>query len=190
MQFTIQVKHGGGNILLWECFSAAGTGALVRIEGKMDGAKYHQILEENLLPSARKLSMGRRFTFQHDNDPKHTAKLSTQWLKEKKMNVLAWPSQSPDLNPTENLWNDLKTAVHKRSSSNWTELEQFCKEEWANIAKSRCAKLVETYPNRLNAVIKAEGGLTKYWHKGVILFLTWFFFLTCWCYIVSFTWML
>ena len=93
-------------------FLAAGTGALVRIKGKMDGAKYHQILEENLLPSARKLSMGRRFTFQHDNDPKHTAKLSTQWLKEKKVNVLAWPSQSPDLNP--------KTTVHKRSPSNLT----------------------------------------------------------------------
>uniref|UniRef100_A0A671MJB7 Tc1-like transposase DDE domain-containing protein n=1 Tax=Sinocyclocheilus anshuiensis TaxID=1608454 RepID=A0A671MJB7_9TELE len=44
----------------------------------MDGVKYRQILEENLLFSARTLSMGRKFTFQHDNDPKHTAKLSTQ----------------------------------------------------------------------------------------------------------------
>ncbi|KAK3534134.1 hypothetical protein QTP86_002254 [Hemibagrus guttatus] len=30
------VKHGGGSIMLWECYSAAGTGRLVRIEGKMD----------------------------------------------------------------------------------------------------------------------------------------------------------
>jgi hypothetical protein len=38
------VKHGGCSIMLWGCFSAAGTGRLVRIEGKMKGAKYREIL--------------------------------------------------------------------------------------------------------------------------------------------------
>ena len=61
-----------------------GTGALVRIEGKMDGATYRKIPEENLLPSARKLKLGRKFTFQLDNDPKHTAKATLEWLRKKK----------------------------------------------------------------------------------------------------------
>ncbi|MBN3280925.1 TCB1 transposase, partial [Polyodon spathula] len=156
------VKHGGGSIMLWGCFSSAGTGKLVRIEGKMDGAKYRQILEENLFQSAKDLKLGRKFTFQQDNDPKHKAKATLEWLKNKKVNVLEWPSQSPDLNPIENLWKDLKTAVHKRSPSNLRELEQICQEEWAQIAPSRCAKLVETYPKRLAAVIAAKGASTKY----------------------------
>ena len=156
------VKYGGGSIMLWGCFSSAGTGKIVRIVGKMDGAKYRDILEENLLESARELRLGRRFTFQQDNDPKHKAKSTMEWFKNKHINVLEWPSQSPDLNPIENLWKDLKTAVHKRSPSNLTELELFCKEEWAKMSVSRCANLVESYPSRLAAVIAAKGGSTKY----------------------------
>ena len=43
------VKYGGSSIILWGCFSAAGTGRLVRINSNMNGAKYREILEENLL---------------------------------------------------------------------------------------------------------------------------------------------
>ena len=75
------VNHGGGSIMLWGCFSSAGTGKLVRTEGKMDGAKYRAILEENLMESAKDLRLGRRFIFQQDNDPKHTARATMEWFR-------------------------------------------------------------------------------------------------------------
>ena len=75
------VKHGGGNLMLWGWFSVKGTGRLHCIEGRMNGAMYWEILGDNLLPSVRALKMGHGWVFQHDNDPKHTAKATTEWLK-------------------------------------------------------------------------------------------------------------
>jgi hypothetical protein len=89
------VKHGCGR--LWGCFYWQGLG-----EGKMNGAKYKEILDENLLQSTLDLKLGQRFTFQQDNAPKHTAK-KTQWLRDKSLNVFEWLSQSLDLNPIEHL---------------------------------------------------------------------------------------
>nr|XP_057929893.1 rap guanine nucleotide exchange factor-like 1 isoform X2 [Doryrhamphus excisus] len=68
------VKFGGGSIMAWGCFSACGTGRLHIIEGIMTGEKYRDILDQNLLSSARLLKMKRGWIFQQDNDPKHTAK--------------------------------------------------------------------------------------------------------------------
>ena len=78
------------------------------------------------------------------------------------LNALEWPSQSPDLNLIEHLWRDLKIGVQQRSPSNLTELEKICREEWENLSKYRCAKLVASYPRRLKAVIIAKDASTKY----------------------------
>uniref|UniRef100_A0AAY5K8I9 Transposase Tc1-like domain-containing protein n=1 Tax=Esox lucius TaxID=8010 RepID=A0AAY5K8I9_ESOLU len=63
------MKHGGGNIILWGCCSAKGTGRLHRIEGRMDGAMYREILANNLLPSVRALKMGHGWATTRNTQP-------------------------------------------------------------------------------------------------------------------------
>lgn len=62
-------KHGGGSIMLCGWFSAAGTGRLVRIEGKINAEMHRDILDKNLLQGSLGLRLGRRFICQQDNDP-------------------------------------------------------------------------------------------------------------------------
>ena len=55
---TIPTLKHGGSIMLWRCFSAAGTGRLVRIKAKINGGRYRQILDSNLIQSAQELRLG------------------------------------------------------------------------------------------------------------------------------------
>ena len=127
----------------------------------MNSALYQTILQENVRPSIRELKLKRSWVIQQDTDPKHTSKSASEWLN-KKFKVLEWPSQSPDLNPIEMLWQDLKQAVHARKPKNVTELKQFCMEEWAKIPPRCCERLINNYRKSLVAVIAAKGGVTSY----------------------------
>ncbi len=82
--------------------------------------------------------------------------------EEKQNEDFEWPSQSPDLNPIEMLWHDLKKAVHARKSSNVAELQQFCQDERAKIPPQHCNRLIASYRKHLIAVVAAKGGPTSY----------------------------
>jgi hypothetical protein len=97
------VKHGVGSIMLWGCFAAGGTGVLHKIDGIKWKEHSVDIFKQHLNKSVRKLKLGRKRVFQMDNDPKYTSKVVAKWLKDHKVKVLEWPSQSPDLNPIDNL---------------------------------------------------------------------------------------
>lgn len=154
------VKHGGGSLMLWGCMSSLGVGELHFIDGIMNSEQYCAILGEKMLPSLKRL--GRGACFQHDNDPKHASKKTSEFLKKKKVKVLTWPSMSPDLNPIEHLWNVLKRNISKHQPSNLRELKDIVNQEWSNISKAICQDLVHSMPNRVKSVLANNGSHTKY----------------------------
>uniref|UniRef100_A0A914YUJ1 Transposase n=1 Tax=Panagrolaimus superbus TaxID=310955 RepID=A0A914YUJ1_9BILA len=155
------VKHGGGSVMVWGAFHHGGVGPIVLIEGIMDKFVYRDLLQNNMLPFARR-KMPRGWVFQQDNDPKHSSGLLKEWFVKKKLRVLKWPSQSPDLNPIEHLWDVLGRRVGAQKHSSKAQLFAHLEQEWSKIPLSTIHDLIESMPRRCADVIAAKGYATKY----------------------------
>ena len=155
------IKHYGSNVKVWGCFSSKEFENIHIIDGIMDSIYYLNILQYNLKSPATKLELN-EFNFQQDNNPKHISAIIKSYFQRNNINVLPWPSQSPDMNPIEHLWGYLKTRVSERLLSNIKQLKSIIKQEWEAIPKELCQKLMNSVERRVEALFKAKGNHTKY----------------------------
>src|SRR5216684_1114324 len=159
------VKFGGGKIMIWGCMGWEGVGQLAEVEGRMDADQYVAILEDHLVPSIEESGIfEEEAIFQQDKDPKHTSKKAKKWMEDHNISLLDWPPQSPDLNPIEHLWKHIKSELTKYATQPkgvW-EIWERVAEVWDKIRPEVCQNLIESMPRRVQAVIKAKGGHTKY----------------------------
>ena len=147
-------------VMFWGMFGFDGPGPLEQVTGMMNSDQYIGVLQRNVIPE----HMRTAFTFQQDLAPCHTSKKVQQFMKTKKLKVLKWPGNSPDLNPIENLWAIIKKRLRKLDCSTKPKLISAVFQVWNADAELRnmCKKLVESMPNRVQEVIKCRGGHTKY----------------------------
>jgi transposase len=147
-------------IFAWGGFCARGKTTLHCFTGIMNAKFYIDILQQHL-PEVRRM-FGRRWRFQQDNDPKHTSRVAREFLEENFPEVMDWPSNSPDLNPIENLWGIVKHRVEKRMPNNIGELQQYMTEEWENIPDEFLTNLIRSMHNRCQLVIDSNGEPINY----------------------------
>ena len=95
--------------------------------------------------------------------PNHiSARLTTAWLRSKRVRVLDWPACSPDLSPIENVWRIMKRKIRQRRPRTVEQLKLYIKQEWERIPPTKLQQLVSSVPKRLLSVVKRKGDVTQW----------------------------
>ena len=116
--------------MVLSCFSWNGVGSIHLISETM--TKVYKIILEDVMLSVASEEMPLCWVFQQDNNPKHSSRLVSSWFHENNTRFLCGQAGSPDLNPIENLWWDLKCPLRRENIRNKTELCQKVQGKWYN----------------------------------------------------------
>jgi transposase len=161
-------RSGRISVMFWSCFWQDELGPLVALpKGSVNSARYCEILEEHLFPfySAVKAAMGHEPWFMEDNARVHTSAETRAFKDDLEIRTMAWPPQSPDLNPIENLWKLWKHIIQKTEPfpKNREELIAAAQAAWEELKTTNIGQiLADSIRRRIAAVKAAKGHPTKY----------------------------
>ncbi len=156
-----RVAHGGGGLMVWAGVCCGQRTQVHFIDGILNAQRYR---EEILRPIVMPFIHDHHLMLQHDNAQPHVARICTQFLEAENIPVLAWPAYSPDMSPTEYVWDALDRRLRQRVPVS-ANIQQICtaiEEEWTNIPQATINNLINSMRRRCVAMREANGGHTRY----------------------------
>ena len=162
--FQPRIQGGGGSISVWGAMTAKGVGPLVFYDGRINSRSYINIIKPVLLPYIKNnFKDYDKYYFVQDNASCHNSRFTMNWFNKHKVNILKWPATSPDLNPTENLWDIIDKKLTNYYLTTVNDLQQAILKLWLEIPVETCENLVQLMPRRINSCISAKGNcFSKY----------------------------
>ena len=162
-RYTVGTVKHPKTVMFWGAISAYGCGPLwiMPTGTTINSAVYLSILKEKL-PTW--IGLRHCTIFQQDGAPCHQGKIIKRWMNSKRITLLdRLPGSSPDLNPIEHCWTVVKKKVSDLHPTGEQDLIQKLKIVWPQeITEEYCRTLIESMPNRIEAILKAQGGPKRY----------------------------
>jgi transposase len=159
-------------IMIWGCIARGRKGPLVLLDypggkgGGMNSKRYQQqVLGDVFLDFYTQLKHSRGYVqFQQDSAPAHSSKSTLAWLASHRIPLFFHPPNSPDLNPIEPLWLELKCILQRHSHSPTTidELKEFVCAAWDEISVASINRHIDHMPDRAASVLRVRGGHTRF----------------------------
>ena len=149
---------------VWAGISKKGPTNVCIFEGKMDALLFCQILQRTLLPYIQeKFPSPSTHRFMQDNDPKHCSRYAQRFYEENGVNWWRTPPESPDLNPIENVWHELKEYLRREiKPTNKSELIDGISRFWLTMDVRKCLRYIGHLKKVIPRVLKVNGNATGY----------------------------
>ena len=148
----------GGKVGIWGAISDFGTTNARIYTENMNGHLYCDVLQNEVKQFLAKTPATTKMLFQQDLAPWDTSNMVKEKIVKLKLNVLERAPKSPDLNPVEMLWSILDKKLTTKPIYSKVALIERLREEWNNVDKDLCVKLVESMSERIQKCLKAKGG--------------------------------
>ena len=147
---------------VWAGISWNGRTEVCIFDGIMDADMYTNILSRCLIPFCRRVyPLGHRFM--QDNDPKHTSKRAQKFFEDNGINWWRTPPESPDVNPIENLWHELKEYLRQEvKPKNKEQLIEGILSFWQTVSIEKCRRYISHLKKVIPRMIECNGDATGY----------------------------
>ena len=127
---------------VWAGISKRGATQVCIFEGKMDAPFYVEILSHYLVPFIQS-EFPSTHRLMQDNDPKHTSRLSRQFFEQNEINWWKTPPESPDMNPIENVWHELKEFIRRETKpKSKQQLIDGIQQFWSQMTEEKCRRYI------------------------------------------------
>ena len=128
----------------------------------MDASFYIKILENYLLPLIER-HFPSSHRFMQDNDPKHTSRLARSFFDSRSINWWRIPPESPDCNPIENVWHELKEFIRREiKPKSKQDLISGIEHFWTTVDADKCEHYINHLRKVIPKVIEVQGEATGY----------------------------
>lgn len=133
--------------------------------------EYLDVVKKTLLPEGRRIFSAQGmacWVLQQDNDPAHAraVRVVEEYNKKGSGTVVsllkAWPGNSPDLSPIENVWAYVDAEVAKLGCKTFQEFKAAIDVTFENIPRSMCANLFASMPKRMKKCVDLDGAKIGY----------------------------